>query len=674
MRKKETTLFSSLRGKQHSVYLGFLVFNGSSSGSGRCPLHEAPIDPYVLLTRHQQLPMVPLFTRDRAAFQALTLASPEFLSMLKWTQGHDVAPSDDDQWLLSRFIDAHGRLLQQMLGGSSNSGDLSMNSRYRGTLYRRPINLAHIKLLVVLFPFDKLQAMLPHPLSRASRLHWYPFTLPNASNSSVPNPAITAASPIAPATSSSKSLPTEKEKKAPKAKKTKKKRFGKGLSVPLWSPPREPSVIDASYESSLAPGLYLALFYPQASPGMRTIQLYLERHKEHRLPCVRVRDDTALSHDEWAWLQTLRSTYRESAALDTKDFLTQDHHHQHHHKHQHQQRLLAPFKCDMEHARQRLSTWTGIHLQLSHLYAEDCFIDKDASPEMVAKAIQAHQLQQQQQQQQQQQRPFLCAKHAAEASSNTTQPPPRRLSLADMMAAAPSHHVGWSQRVRVRILVLVYPLTVTPHFPTRPDFDFYPGHLFDALHPYQFIFHGAQSSMPPTSIHRHHDDEETDLLFSRRASVIVANPPTIHLHASQNKKKIHPSPLPPPGPRTNPLPASLRKLLQYDQRRAPPMPPLPSLSSSNAHRMSMPPHLAPPAPPNVSSTTTTATRRPRPPSCPPPRTTAHASSSSSSSSSDRSSDTISIDASRRRSMVVPLKSWWAQHRPSISTKRRSLMV
>ncbi|ORX58682.1 hypothetical protein DM01DRAFT_356285 [Hesseltinella vesiculosa] len=616
MRNRDSQfLSSSFRPKPHSVYVAFVVFNGP--GPDHCPYHDPPIDPFVLLNRQQYLPMLPLFTKNRAAYQALTLASPDFYSILQWTLGSTACSDPSSTSLLSRFIHSHARLLQLLGCQQSNS--------HRGTLYRRPIILQHIKLLVVMFPFEQLQAMLPHPLSRASRLHWFPF--PDTPAGLLLHQTSKQNKPV------NVQLPTPPSQILP------------------WHPPSPPLTIHSSYHASLAPGLYLALFYPQASPGQRSIQLYLERHHEQRLPCMKIRDNTALAHGEWEWLQTLRSNYREPPRLDPKDFLTKDQHHQHRHLCEHQQQQLAPFKQEIEIARQRLAARTGIPLRLDHLYVDDCLVDQ----------------------------------HPPTLSSAFPAGPLRRLSLADMMTANPSN-AGWSQPVRVRLLVLVYPLTLTPQFPTRPDFDFYPGHLFDTLHPYH-LSHQAALSVPPvppiqpppicpssstasssstlsgaTKVAQKDDMSMHDLFSSQPQSATIRISqvlPAVDILDKNGKtkkkkknkdKKTKPSSFADYPAGFDPLPPTLRRLLHYDRVRGPICPttevPLPSL------RMSMPP----PSLANSSPIPAVSAPRTRPPSCPSPMY------------SDLP-DLTHLRSSHRLSMVS-MKQWWSHHRP----KRQSMIV
>ncbi|KAI8330509.1 hypothetical protein BC941DRAFT_456790 [Chlamydoabsidia padenii] len=336
---------------------------------------------------------------------------------------------------ISHFAYTHGKLMQYI------GCDPQQGSFYRHVLeFQRP----NFKLLLMLYPFHQLTLTQP-PLSRTSRLHWYPSKglehLSFLSSQHVTRPTT------------------------------------------LW---RQPQSVHYAQTSRLPRGLYLALFYCQSSPpnNQRGLQIFLEKHHEHRLPCVPLRLDTRITNVEWEWLQTLAQPGYDDdddekgqhgiktptmGFSETYDFLTKEMQQK---QQEHQlaiQQQLAPFQQALRQGRNQLQAMAGVPIQLKDLFSEDSLcmmydddVDETKVPDDTTKTLKK-----------------------------------KTLSITDMFTYGQlqTQH-GWNRPVHVRMLVIVKPLCITPDFPVQPNFDFYPYHVFRTLHQDKMYFSAASLDSP----------------------------------------------------------------------------------------------------------------------------------------------------------------------------------
>ncbi|CAO3591182.1 unnamed protein product [Absidia cylindrospora] len=110
-------LLSSIKPKPNSIYLSIAIFDHT---------HQVLVSPY------QQLPTLPIFTRDRPAYRALTLNSVNFHSIVQWSQLLNTTASaltfieqlpQQQRSFLSRVATAHAKLLH-LIGGDFQHGSL----------------------------------------------------------------------------------------------------------------------------------------------------------------------------------------------------------------------------------------------------------------------------------------------------------------------------------------------------------------------------------------------------------------------------------------------------------------------------------------------------------------------------------------------------------------------
>ncbi|CAO3594746.1 unnamed protein product [Absidia cylindrospora] len=312
-----------------------------------------------------------------------------------------------------------------------------------------------------------------------------------------------------------------------------------------------------------------------SSNNQRGLQIFLEKHHEHRLPCVPLRLDTQISNVEWEWLQTLgrdnhtndntnsrmdqgddddddgvdygfsfaggggqyhdikknrpRSSEYEnhhavfdingggSGISETYDFLTKEMQQRQQQQQMEIQQQLAPFQQVLRQGRRQLQELVGVPIQLKDLFSEDslCLIDMNTTNSTVKTTLNDLD---------------LDDNHDDDDDDDDddSMSLPRKtlkkktLSIADMFTYGKQQtQHGWTRPVHVRMLVIVKPLCVTPDFPVRPNFDFYPYQVFRTLHQdrLQFATTTLESSTPRRQPHHHLS--MSDLLNN-----------TIHVHSS----------------------------------------------------------------------------------------------------------------------------------------------
>lgn len=443
--------------KSNSVYLGIVVFNEEQQ---------------VLLSPNQQLPTLPLFTRDRLAYHGLTLNSPNFHALIQWSQPNSNDPLTSQQRnFVNQFTHVHDKLMH-----SIGCCDHQQGSFYRHIMeFQRP----SFKLLLILYP-SRYLSFKPPPLSRTSLLHWYPFKC------------------LEHLQFLSQHISTTTTK--------------------LW---RQPHSVHHAQTSRLPKGLYLALFYCQSSPpnNQRGLQIFLEKHHEHRLPCVPIRLDTRISSAEWEWLQTLAGRpdnddvdhqrheggFQTPTTVDdlgpiseTYDFLTKEMQQKQQQQQWEIRKQLAPFQQALRQGKDQLQAMVGVPLHLKDIFSEDS----------------------------------LCMMYETDATSHTNDDDDdddedslmhphktlkkKTLSIADMFTFGQEQtHYGWNRPVHVRMLVLVKPLCITPDFPIQPTFDFYPYSVFRTLQQQDQMQFASSSSSSSSTLPRRqpqHHISMSDLL------------------------------------------------------------------------------------------------------------------------------------------------------------------
>ncbi|CAO3636247.1 unnamed protein product [Cunninghamella echinulata] len=480
-KKKNNTVLPTFKPKSNSIYLAIIVFDKEQN---------------VLLTPNQQYPILPILTRDCLAYHNFTINNPDFHFILQYCQQQENQCYETD--FLKKFINTHHKLLQ-LIGCSHQHGVL-----YRHILeFQRP----NFKLLFMLYPFEQLTII--SPLSRTSRLYWYPSHNQDHLDFITKYELVTSPS---------------------------------NLTMKLW---RQPRAIYHSLCSQLPRGLYLALFYCQSSPSncRRGLQIYLEKHHEHRLPCVPLRYDTSITANEWEWLQTCgrKQQHQEDISfldndnnmdninkknhndhdnsitldinlnenqypisphhmdyLETYDFLTKEMQEKQQLEQQKIQQQLIPFQHAIQNGCHELESLTGINIQLEDLFTEDslCFIyDQQQEDNMMEDKNNYMD-------------PFYNDDHIEDQeddddddddddSLDILQKTLKRktLSIADMFTYGQKQiQQSWSKPVHTRLLIIVKPLCLTPDFPVRSNFDFYPYRLFKSLYQDKLQFATASSS------------------------------------------------------------------------------------------------------------------------------------------------------------------------------------
>ncbi|ORZ23431.1 hypothetical protein BCR42DRAFT_447122 [Absidia repens] len=498
-RKKSTDsaqydgLLSSIKPKANSIYLSVAIFDHK---------HQ------VLSSPNQQLPTLPVFTRDRLAYRALTLNSANFRSIVQWSQILNTTASalefieqlpQQQRSFLSRVANAHGKLLH-LIGGDFQHGSL-----YRHIVeYNRP----NFKLLVFMYPAEQI-SFLP-PMSRTTHLRWCSST----------------------SLDSMKSIP----------------------SSPLFSKlGRQPHSIHHAQTSKLAPGLYLALFYCQSPPpnNQQGLQIFLEKHHEHRLPCVPLRADTRINNMEWEWLQTIsRQCPRQglggiagdTITMDDNDqegdaneeplsFLTKEMQQYRQQRQSEIQQQLAPFQNALEEGCAQLQTVAGVSIQLKDLFTEDslCLMHDSGDNSYDTSINDMDHNNQQQQMMDSYDNTYIgdggddddstmkttlndldmnSSDSDVDDDSLFSQKPPllkkKTLSIADMLFYGQQQtQRAWNRSAHIRMLVIVKPLCTTPDFPVRSNFDFYPYHLFQTLSQDNLQFATTPLLEPPSSLNHH---------------------------------------------------------------------------------------------------------------------------------------------------------------------------
>ncbi|KAI8093600.1 uncharacterized protein BX664DRAFT_330074 [Halteromyces radiatus] len=114
----------------------------------------------------------------------------------------------------------------------------------------------------------------------------------------------------------------------------------------------------------------------------------------------------------------------------------------------------------------------------------------------------------------------------------------KTLSIADMFTYGQQQiQHGWTRPVHVRMLVIVKPLCLTPDFPVRPNFDFYPYQVFRTLHPDGLQFATASLESPPPRRQPHHHVSMSELLdntININSAILSTKRPASYWH-QENK-------------------------------------------------------------------------------------------------------------------------------------------